>query len=198
MSACSKRAWGVYDVFTDGRRQEASSWAWSRSGSGRSSPRRLGEPALSRPGLRDQQRPLAGARDAHPLVAGMLARRSCAEIEAMCEEAGLPFARVQTPSDLFDDPQLAGGRHGGADASRRKGPRAPAPPPPVRRRSPGAADAAAEARRAQRGDTRPARQSPDAPSHPGSAGDRGFAREAFGLFGGFVRRWEAAAGRGRG
>jgi crotonobetainyl-CoA:carnitine CoA-transferase CaiB-like acyl-CoA transferase len=39
----------------------------------------------------------------------MLAKHSCAEIEAMCEEAGLPFARVQTPSDLFDDPHLNAG-----------------------------------------------------------------------------------------
>jgi len=32
-----------------------------------------------------------------------------AELERICEEGGLPFARIQTPSALFDDPHLNAG-----------------------------------------------------------------------------------------
>ena len=36
-------------------------------------------------------------------------KHSIAELERICEEGGLPFARIQAPSDLFDDPHLKAG-----------------------------------------------------------------------------------------
>jgi crotonobetainyl-CoA:carnitine CoA-transferase CaiB-like acyl-CoA transferase len=44
-----------------------------------------------------------------PLVAGLLKKHPIAELERICSEGGLPFARINTPSDLFDDPQLNAG-----------------------------------------------------------------------------------------
>ncbi len=41
-----------------------------------------------------------------PLVQSILGRRDVAEIEALCEAAGLPFARINRPWDLFEDPHL--------------------------------------------------------------------------------------------
>jgi len=32
-----------------------------------------------------------------------------AQLEKICEDGGLPFARIQTPSALFDDPHLKAG-----------------------------------------------------------------------------------------
>lgn len=107
MSA-GKRTWGVYDVFEckDGvnmfvgvvteRQWEVFTEA-------------LGEPELIRPeygtnNLRSQ------ARDTLiPLVARLLAQRTYAELEKLCEKAGLPFARIAHPSDLFEDPHLTSG-----------------------------------------------------------------------------------------
>jgi crotonobetainyl-CoA:carnitine CoA-transferase CaiB-like acyl-CoA transferase len=52
----------------------------------------------------------SAARDALiPLVARLLRKHPIAELERICEEGGLPFARIQTPSDLFDDPHLDAG-----------------------------------------------------------------------------------------
>lgn len=107
MSA-GKRTWGVYDVFEckDGvsmfvgvvteRQWEVFTEA-------------LGEPELIRPeygtnNLRSQ------ARDTLiPLVARLLAQRTYDELEKLCEKAGLPFARIAHPSDLFEDPHLTSG-----------------------------------------------------------------------------------------
>jgi crotonobetainyl-CoA:carnitine CoA-transferase CaiB-like acyl-CoA transferase len=44
-----------------------------------------------------------------PLVNKLLRKHSIAQLEKICEEGGLPFARIQTPSDLFDDPHLNAG-----------------------------------------------------------------------------------------
>ena len=107
MSA-GKRAWGVYDVFdsADGvpvfvgvvteRQWEIFTTA-------------LGEPELRDPAFAtNNQRSLA--RDTLiPLVARLLKKHPIAEIERICEEGGLPFARIQAPSDLFDDPHLNAG-----------------------------------------------------------------------------------------
>ena len=107
MSA-GKRAWGVYDVFTtfDGlnlfvgvvteRQWELFTTA-------------LGEPGLLDPAYATNNERSKARETLIPLVASILAKRTCAEIEALCEKAGLPFARVQTPSDLFDDPHLNAG-----------------------------------------------------------------------------------------
>ena len=107
MSA-GKRAWGVYDIFesSDGisvfvgvvtERQ------WSLF------TRMLDEPELADPAYatnNDRSR----ARDTLiPLVAKLLKKRDFATIEQSCDAAGLPYARINTPSDLFDDPHLNAG-----------------------------------------------------------------------------------------
>jgi crotonobetainyl-CoA:carnitine CoA-transferase CaiB-like acyl-CoA transferase len=107
MSA-GKRAWGVYDVFESGdgvrlfvgvvteRQWEIFTTA-------------LGEPELLDPAYAtNNQRSLARAT-LIPLVARLLKKHSVAELERICEQGGLPFARIQTPSDLFDDPHLNAG-----------------------------------------------------------------------------------------
>ena len=107
MSA-GKRAWGVYDVFrsSDGvavfvgvvtERQ------WELFTAALDAPE-LRDPAFASNTLR------AKARDRLiPLVSHRLAERPIATIEAFCEKAGLPFARIQTPSDLFADAHLNAG-----------------------------------------------------------------------------------------
>jgi crotonobetainyl-CoA:carnitine CoA-transferase CaiB-like acyl-CoA transferase len=107
MSA-GKRAWGVYDVFTtaDGKQLfvgVVTERQWEIF------TKALGEAALLDPVYATNNDRSRARETLIPLVAGMLARRTCAEIEAMCEKAGLPFARVQTPSDLFDDAHLNAG-----------------------------------------------------------------------------------------
>ena len=107
MSA-GKRAWGVYDIFTtaDGRSLFVGvvterQWELFTDALGEES---LREPAYATNNDRSRAR-----ETLIPLVQTILGRRDCATIEAMCEKAGLPFARVQTPSDLFDDPHLNAG-----------------------------------------------------------------------------------------
>lgn len=103
-----KRAWGVYDVFTscDGASVfvgVVSERQWELFTA------ELGEPELLGAAYAtNNQR--AGARETLiPPVAGILARRPIAKIEALCEKAGLPFARIASPSDLFEDPHLNAG-----------------------------------------------------------------------------------------
>ena len=107
MSA-GKRAWGVYDVFTtaDGKSLfvgVVTERQWEIFTG------KLGEPALLDPAYATNNERSRQRETLIPLVAQILGKRTCAEIEAMCEEAGLPFARVQTPSDLFADPHLNAG-----------------------------------------------------------------------------------------
>jgi crotonobetainyl-CoA:carnitine CoA-transferase CaiB-like acyl-CoA transferase len=104
MSA-GKRAWGVYDIFTASDDKQifvgvVTERQWEIF------TKALGEPELLDPGyLTNNMR--SHARDTLiPLVGRLLAKRTVAEIEALCEKAGLPFARITTPSDLFDDPHL--------------------------------------------------------------------------------------------
>jgi crotonobetainyl-CoA:carnitine CoA-transferase CaiB-like acyl-CoA transferase len=104
MSA-GKRAWGVYDVFDSADGVQVfigvvTERQWEIF------TRALGEPELQDPAYAtNNQRSLA--RDALiPLVAKLLAKHPIAELERICEEGGLPFARIQAPSDLFDDPHL--------------------------------------------------------------------------------------------
>jgi crotonobetainyl-CoA:carnitine CoA-transferase CaiB-like acyl-CoA transferase len=107
MSA-GKRAWGVYDIFESGDGVRlfigvVTERQWEIF------TRALGEPELMDPAYAtNNQRSLA--RDTLiPLVGGLLRQRPVAELERICEEGGLPFARIQTPSDLFDDPHLNAG-----------------------------------------------------------------------------------------
>lgn len=108
--AAGKRAWGVYDIFasSDGvpvfigvvtERQ------WE-----------IFCAAVAEERLRDSRfatnNDRARNRDALiPLVAEIVAREPAARWEALCAEAGLPFARVVSPGALLDDPHLnhAGG-----------------------------------------------------------------------------------------
>jgi crotonobetainyl-CoA:carnitine CoA-transferase CaiB-like acyl-CoA transferase len=107
MSA-GKRAWGVYDVFAsaDGVRVFVGvvterQWEIFTSALGEAE---LLDPAYATNNLRSQAR-----ETLIPLVARLLARLPIARIEDLCEKAGLPFARIQTPSDLFADPHLRAG-----------------------------------------------------------------------------------------
>lgn len=106
--AAGKRAWGVYDIFesSDGVRifiGVVTERQWEIF------TRALDEPELLDPAYAtNNQRSLArGALI--PLVARLLKKHGIAQLEAICEEGGLPFARIQTPSALFDDPHLNAG-----------------------------------------------------------------------------------------
>jgi crotonobetainyl-CoA:carnitine CoA-transferase CaiB-like acyl-CoA transferase len=107
MSA-GKRAWGVYDTFqsSDGvgifigvvtERQ----WEIFTSA--------LGEPELLDPGYRTNNLRSQARDRLIPLVARLIAQHPIAELEALCEKAGLPFARIVEPPDLFDDAHLNAG-----------------------------------------------------------------------------------------
>jgi crotonobetainyl-CoA:carnitine CoA-transferase CaiB-like acyl-CoA transferase len=71
--------------------------------------RALGEPELLDPAYATN--PLRSlARDKLiPLVTKLLRKHPIRELERICEDGGLPFARIQTPSALFDDPHLNAG-----------------------------------------------------------------------------------------
>jgi crotonobetainyl-CoA:carnitine CoA-transferase CaiB-like acyl-CoA transferase len=107
MSA-GKRAWGVYDIFesSDGvqvfigvvteRQWEIFTKA-------------LGEPELLDPAYATNNLRSAARETLIPQVAKLLKKHAIVELERICEEGGLPFARIQTPSALFDDPHLNAG-----------------------------------------------------------------------------------------
>ena len=107
MSA-GKRAWGVYDVFESADGVQVfigvvTERQWEIF------TRALGEPELADAAYAtNAQRSLARGT-LIPLVQKLLAKHDIAGIERICVEGGLPFARIQTPSDLFHDPHLAAG-----------------------------------------------------------------------------------------
>ncbi len=107
MSA-GKRAWGVYDIFdsADGVRifiGVVTERQWEIF------TRALGEPELMDAAYATNNQRSAARETLIPLVARLLEKRSIAQLEKICEEGGLPFARIRTPSDLFDDPHLNAG-----------------------------------------------------------------------------------------
>jgi crotonobetainyl-CoA:carnitine CoA-transferase CaiB-like acyl-CoA transferase len=107
MSA-GKRAWGVYDIFdsSEGVRifiGVVTERQWEIF------TRALGEPELADPAYATNNLRSAARETLIPLVAKLLKKHSIAELERICEEGGLPFARIQTPSALFDDPHLNAG-----------------------------------------------------------------------------------------
>ena len=107
MSA-GKRAWGVYDVFdsADGVRifiGVVTERQWEIF------TRALGEPELLDPAYATNNQRSAARETLIALVNKLLRKHSIAQLEKICEEGGLPFARIQTPSDLFDDPHLNAG-----------------------------------------------------------------------------------------
>lgn len=107
MSA-GKRAWGVYDIFTSsdgigifiGVVSERQWDIFTRA---------LGEPELLAAEYATNNQRSQARETLIPLVARLVARHSFARIESLCEKAGLPFARIAQPSDLFDDPHLNAG-----------------------------------------------------------------------------------------
>jgi crotonobetainyl-CoA:carnitine CoA-transferase CaiB-like acyl-CoA transferase len=104
MSA-GKRAWGVYDIFesSDGVQVfigVVTERQWEIF------TRALGEDELLDPAYATNNLRSAARATLIPLVARLLRKHAIAELERICEEGGLPFARIQTPSDLFDDPHL--------------------------------------------------------------------------------------------
>jgi crotonobetainyl-CoA:carnitine CoA-transferase CaiB-like acyl-CoA transferase len=107
MSAGS-RAWGIYDVFdcADGVQLfvgVVTDRQWQLFIEA------LGEPELFDAALATNTQRAQARPTLIPLVAGLLRKRPAAELEALCESAGLPFARVNTPAALFDDPHLLAG-----------------------------------------------------------------------------------------
>jgi crotonobetainyl-CoA:carnitine CoA-transferase CaiB-like acyl-CoA transferase len=107
MSA-GKRAWGIYDIFesSDGVRLfigVVTERQWEIF------TRALGESELLDPAYATNNQRSAERATLIPLVARLLKKHPIAQLERICEEGGLPFARIQTPSDLFDDPHLNSG-----------------------------------------------------------------------------------------
>ncbi|WP_426959387.1 CaiB/BaiF CoA transferase family protein [Muricoccus radiodurans] len=103
--AAGRRAWGVYDVFTaaDGVQLfigVVTERQWEIF------TRALGDPALMDPAWATNNARSAARETLIPLVQSLVGKRPVAELEAMCEAAGLPFARINHPGDLYDDPHL--------------------------------------------------------------------------------------------
>ena len=100
-----RRAWGVYDIFTASDDVQifvgvVTDRQWDIFTAALAEPA-LADPAYASNNLRSAARPTL-----IPLVQTMLGRLTVAQIEALCERAGLPFARINKPWDLFDDPHL--------------------------------------------------------------------------------------------
>ena len=104
MSA-GKRAWGVYDVFKSADDVSifigvVTDRQWEIF------TRALGEAALFDPAYASNTLRSAARDTLIPLVASLVMKHRIGTLEKLCTDAGLPFARIQTPSDLFDDPHL--------------------------------------------------------------------------------------------
>ena len=107
MSAGS-RAWGVYDVFecADGVQLfvgVVTDRQWELFTAA------LGEPELLTKELATNTQRAQSRVTLIPTVARLLRKHRAADMARLCESAGLPFARVQTPSELFSDPHLCAG-----------------------------------------------------------------------------------------
>ena len=107
MSA-GKRAWGVYDIFESGDGVRifvgvVTERQWEIF------TRALGEPELMDAAYATNNQRSLARETLIPLVGRLLRKHSIAQLEKICEEGGLPFARIQTPSNLFDDPHLNAG-----------------------------------------------------------------------------------------
>ncbi|QJR09830.1 Succinyl-CoA--L-malate CoA-transferase beta subunit [Usitatibacter rugosus] len=107
MSA-GKRAWGVYDIFESGDGTPVfigvvTERQWELF------TKALGEPELMDPSYATNNDRSRARETLIPLVGKLLKKHPIAEIERICETNGLPFARIQKPGDLFDDPHLNAG-----------------------------------------------------------------------------------------
>ena len=104
-------AWGIYEPFPTADSDQifigiTSDNHWRRF-CARFDRSDLGEdPRYASNEARVDQRPVL-----QPIVAEIVGRHTRAEMSAICEEIGVPFAPVATTEDLFDDPHLnQGGR----------------------------------------------------------------------------------------
>jgi crotonobetainyl-CoA:carnitine CoA-transferase CaiB-like acyl-CoA transferase len=107
MSA-GRRAWGVYDIFESSERTRifigvVTERQWEIF------TRALGEAELTDPAYATNNQRSLARETLIPLVARLLKKHPIAGLERICEESGLPFARIQTPSHLFDDAHLNAG-----------------------------------------------------------------------------------------
>jgi len=100
-----RRAWGVYDVFTasDGVQVFVGVVTETQWGGFVAA---LGDPRLEDGRFAGNNARSAAREALIPLVQEILGTRPVAAIEALCEANGLPYARINTPGDLFADPHL--------------------------------------------------------------------------------------------
>lgn len=98
--------WAIYDVFTvkDGEQiflAAVSDAQWATFCDALELPDLKADPALATNNQRVAQRPTL-----MPILRERLAQRTAAELAERMEHAGLPFAPIRKPEDLFDDPHL--------------------------------------------------------------------------------------------
>ncbi|MGD9941597.1 MAG: CaiB/BaiF CoA transferase family protein [Burkholderiaceae bacterium] len=101
-------AWGVYDIFETADDVPlfvgvVTDRQWEIFVAG------FDDAELRRPEYATNNQRTAARAALIPHIATLLKSRSAAEVEALCERGGLPFARIGKPSDLFDDPHLNAG-----------------------------------------------------------------------------------------
>ena len=99
--------WAIYDVFTvrDGEQiflSAVSDSQWLAFCDALELPDLKFEPTLATNNLRVAERPRL-----MPLLRERLAGRTAADLAERMERAGLPFAPIRRPEELFDDPHLA-------------------------------------------------------------------------------------------
>jgi crotonobetainyl-CoA:carnitine CoA-transferase CaiB-like acyl-CoA transferase len=99
-------AWAIYQTFQTADRDQlflgiTSDQQWQRFCAVFERPELLADPRLATNEGRVAARPWLV-----PLVAEIAAGHTKAELSGRLEQAGVPFAPVGTPSDLFDDPHL--------------------------------------------------------------------------------------------
>ncbi len=102
-----RSAWGVYETFAtrDGERLFigiTSDPHWTAFCAAFARPDLLDDPRFTTNTLRVENR--AALRE---IVAALAATCDLADLAAMMDRAGIPFSPVNTPSDLFHDPQVA-------------------------------------------------------------------------------------------
>jgi crotonobetainyl-CoA:carnitine CoA-transferase CaiB-like acyl-CoA transferase len=100
------RAWAVYDTFktSDGEQVfvgVVTDTQWKVFCEAFGLADLLSDPSLKTNPQRVEARPRV-----IPIVTGIFAKLTKAQVMAKCEELGLPFAPIAKPEDLFDDPHL--------------------------------------------------------------------------------------------
>ncbi|MEJ1160935.1 CaiB/BaiF CoA transferase family protein [Prosthecomicrobium sp. N25] len=99
-------AWGVYDVFDSADGGQVFVGIVS-DGQWQTFCRRFGRPDLAAdPDLATNPGRVAGRARMMPALKALFGAMTRAEILAACEAAGLPFAPINRPEDLYDDPQV--------------------------------------------------------------------------------------------